>query len=102
MKNQRCLKLRKLIEGVTKEVSSLQEGAEITDDLPEDIRYELMRLACSVNDYIFWVRKMESDEGDLWRALEIESGVHQDAITAREALDFYFRADVLDLPRREA
>lgn len=78
----------------------------IEEEIPEDLRYELMRLAGSVNDFIFWIRRkaQEDDLGgepadQMYNALEIESGVDVWGVTAREAVDNYFRSDVLGLPR---
>lgn len=68
-------------------------------------RYKLLAEACSgeeaLHDYVFWVREVPDEEygGKVWEAHEIESGVKQRGLSAREAIDMHFRADTLDLPR---
>ena len=40
------------------------------EDLPEDIRWQLHVLACSLSDYTFWVQRVDGG----WRATEVETG----------------------------
>lgn len=83
-------------------------GLTHEEDLPEDVRDELHRLACSIHDYTFWVRRraQPSDLGSepadqMYWASEIESGGGAWGVTPREALDRYFRNDVLDVGRAD-
>ena len=41
------------------------------EKLPEDIRWRLHVLACSINDFTFWVQEVEGG----WQATEVETGV---------------------------
>src|SRR5215510_8841618 len=74
----------------------------IQDDPPEDVRRRLLTLACSVNDYVFWVyKKPQADDmgpdpsHQMYYAEEIETGIGALGVTAREALDNYFKDDLL-------
>jgi hypothetical protein len=96
--------LRTAIEAVTAEQAALE--LPIEEDIPEDLRYELMRLAGSVNDYIFWVRHRaqpddidDTPESQMFWAQEIESGTGAWGVNAREALDHYLNEDLTDRRR---
>lgn len=99
--------IRKAIDSVSKAHTELLLALE--EDLPEDLRYELMRLAGSVNDYIFWVHRKAQPEdvsddwtAQMYRADEIESGHGTWGVTAREAIDNYFSGeDLLDQPPQD-
>jgi hypothetical protein len=102
--NDRFDGVREKLQALTEEVNALR--LPLKDDLPEDVRYELHRLACSFSDYTFWVRRQAQDDdfgsepGDqMFYASEIESGGGAWGVTPREALDRYFQADVLDVER---
>jgi hypothetical protein len=94
--------VREMLAALDQEIRAL--GLTRDEDLPEDVRYKLLVLACSLRDFTFWVRRrpQEDDAGELpgdqmYCAQEIESGGEQWGVTPREALDRHFRRDVLDL-----
>lgn len=98
-------RVRAAVEAVGREVEALKLPIE-EEDLPEDVRYELHRLACSFDDYTFWVRRRAQNDDlgtepsdQMYYALEVETGIGAWGVTAREALDRYWHRDVLDLPR---
>jgi hypothetical protein len=100
----RFLLVREMLTALDLEIRTV--GLTRDEDLPEDVRYELHRLACSISDYTFWVRHRAQDDdlgdapGDqMFYAQEIESGTGAWGVTAREALDRYFRNDVLEAGR---
>ena len=65
-----------------------QEKHVVFDDLPGDVRYRLLALACSVNDYVIWIQR----DPPGWEALEVETGVHgRPADTPQKAMDNYWR-----------
>jgi hypothetical protein len=56
-------------------------------DFSRDHRWRLLTLACSLDDYIFWIEPT----GNEWKATEVETGVHgKPAMTAQEALWNYW------------
>lgn len=97
--------LRGAIEAVEYEIADLFGPGRIgqDDEIPDDLRAKLMTMAGSLRDFTFWVRRkpQEDDIGDsqMYYAEEMEAGTGAWGVTAREALDNYFRSDVLDHPR---
>lgn len=96
---------REALAALSAEVSALYDAdvLDLETDLPDDVRDELLRLGCSLNDYVFHVYKQrqqddlsDTRESWMWRALEVESGGGAWGVTVREALDRYFRDDLLD------
>lgn len=94
-------KLRDLLAQVEAEIDHLIDEGEINPrdrTLPLDIRDKLLAMGCSINDYVFWVRRraQPSDLGDKpedqrWYAEEMESGMGAWGISPREAVVEYFR-----------
>ena len=99
---------REILADLRAEIHRLYETdvLDLGTDPPKDVRGELLRLGCSMGDYIFHIYKERqkddlSDHPKTWmyRALEVESGGAAWGVTAREAVDNYFREDVLDQTR---
>lgn len=97
--------VRKALAALHDEITALYDNdtLDLNTDLPMDVRDELLRLGCSMKDYVFHVHKQRqkddlSDSPGSWmyRAVEIETGVGVWGVTVREALDNYFRDDLLD------
>ena len=97
--------VRELLAGLRDQVRKLYETDVLDFDthLPMDVRDELIRLGCSTIDYLFHVyRQRQNDDltddpmSWMYRALEVESGGGAWGVTAREAVDNYFRDDVLE------
>ena len=97
--------VRKALMALHDEITALYDNdtLDLNTDLPMDVRDELLRLGCSMKDYVFHVYKKRqkddlSDSPGSWmyRAVEIETGVGAWGVTVREALDLYFRDDLLD------
>lgn len=97
--------VREALAALRIEVAKLYDAdvLDLETDLPMDVRDELLRLGCSLNDYVFHVfkRRQKDDLSEdpktwMYRALEVESGGAAWGVTAREALDRYFRDDLLD------
>lgn len=86
----RFAKLREAVERVEHEMRELR--LPIQDDIPDDLRYKLMVCACSLNDYLLWVEKLDEqgEYGERWRCNEIETGCHKDGDHAAEAVYNYF------------
>lgn len=63
--------------------------------LPEALRWRFMVHGCSVRDMNFWVRREDQDGGRWYLCTEIETGMTVGGVDAREAVDNYFKADVL-------
>ena len=92
---------------VARKLNELEQAIDDTklewcEDLPHEIRAKLHVLASSINDFTLWVyeRPYKDDPDDKgWYALEVETGCGAYGVTAREALNNYFRDDVLDYPR---
>lgn len=100
-----------LVDSITAILKSEQEVAQAKADdldertdrgdrvavfagLPEDLRWRVMVLGCSVEDYNFWVRHdPETPPDQEWYiATEIESGGDAYGVSARDALENYFAA----------
>lgn len=97
--------VRNALLALNDEIAALYDNGTLDTqtDLPMDVRDELLRLGCSMSDYVFHVYKQRqqddlSDDPKSWmhRAVEIETGVGAWGVTVREALDRYFRDDLLD------
>jgi hypothetical protein len=94
-------RLRELVEQVEEEIDRLITEGEINHrdrTLPFDIRDKLLRMGCSIEDYVFWVarRAQPSDLGNKpedqrWYAEEMETGMGAWGISPREAVNEYFR-----------
>lgn len=100
-----------ILESLDAEIQRLVGEGHLTwadpaKSLPLEIRHKLLVHGCSLNDYVFWVRRrpqkgdLGSEPGDqMYWAEEIESASGTWGVTAREALDHYFADDVLDRRR---
>ena len=98
-------RVREALATLRKEIHALYETdvLDLDTHLPMDVRDELLTLGSSTSDFTFHIyRRRQRDDLSadpktwMYRALEIESGVGEWGVTAREALDNYFRDDVLD------
>lgn len=68
---------------------------------PEDVRWRLLVLAASVEDYLLHIKRADQDGGEWYELVEVESTSGAGGVTPREACENYFRADVLDVPRSD-
>ena len=98
-------RVREALAALREEIHTLYQNGtfDLDTHLPLDVRDELLALGSSTSDFTFHIyRKRQqddlSDDPKTWmyRAIEIESGGGAWGVTAREALDNYFRDDVLD------
>lgn len=75
-------------------------------NLPDDVRSKLLTLGGSISDFVFWVRQRPQEDdiapdAQMYWAEEMEAGTGAWGVTTREALDNYFRDDLLDHRRAE-
>lgn len=101
--------IRMLLDSIDGVLKREQEAAQATADrndertpngdrvmafagLPEELRWRVMVLGCSVEDLNFWVRHdPETPADQQWYvATEIETGCDAYGISPRDALDNYF------------
>lgn len=60
--------------------------------LPDALRWRVMVLGCTVEDMNFWVRRDPAEPNVEWYiATEIETGCDVHGVSAREALNNYFK-----------
>lgn len=64
--------------------------------LPDELRWRIMVLGCSAEDYNLWIRRNDQDGGQWYELTEVETGCGVGGVTPREACENYFRDDVLD------
>lgn len=99
--------VRTLVNQLDEAISDLYSAGKLggalpekCKDLPDDVRDKLLSMGASMNDFVFWVRqRAQADdigESRMFWAQEVEAGTGAWGVTAREALDRYFRADVLE------
>lgn len=98
-------RVRQALAALSAEITALYENGTLDLDthLPMDVRNELLALGCSTSDYVLHIyRSRQKDDLSedpatwMYRALEVESGGGAWGVTAREAIDNYFRDDLLD------
>lgn len=93
--------LKSAVAAVERELDALYSSVALDgeNDIPDDLRSKLLTMGSSINDLTFWVRQ-RAQEGDLgsrmYWAEEMEAGTGCWGVSAREALDNYFRDDMLD------
>jgi hypothetical protein len=69
------------------------EQIAVFPGLPEDLRWRVMVLGCSVEDLNLWIRRDDQDGGRWYTLTEIETGTSIGGVEPREACECFFAQD---------